>query len=119
VEPGQELLQKWEARADRFHPRMEITCDGLMLGAGTILAKMTRDQRGGPRLALDDEPRAMALLTTAYEQPIAPHVLRKVRRACELWNADEKASLIFISPMRICRSVMKTGVASVRGGRAS
>jgi hypothetical protein len=70
---------------------MEITGDGLMLGAGTILAKMTRDRRGGPRLALDDEPRAMALLTTAYEQPIAPHVLRKVRRACELWNADEKA----------------------------
>jgi len=48
---------------------MEITSDGLTLGAGTVLAKMARDRRGAARLALDDEPRAMALLATAYEQP--------------------------------------------------
>jgi hypothetical protein len=93
VEPGQELLQKWYERVGNghLHPRMEITGVGLMLGAGTILAKMTRDGRDAPRLALDNEPRAMALLATAYEQPIAPYVLTKVRRACELWNAGEKA----------------------------
>ncbi|MFZ3328682.1 MAG: hypothetical protein WA231_23615, partial [Methylocella sp.] len=48
---------------------MEITSDGLTLGAGKVLAKMARDRRGPARLALDDEPRAMALLATAYEQP--------------------------------------------------
>jgi hypothetical protein len=91
VEPRQELLQKWEARAGRFHPRMEITSDGLMLGAGTLLAKMAQEERGRPLLALDDEPRVMALLATAYEQPVDPYILTKMRRACELWNADEKA----------------------------
>jgi hypothetical protein len=93
VEPGQELLQKWYERVGNghLHPCMEITGVGLMLGAGTILAKMTRDGRGGPTLALDDAPRAMALLATAYERPVEPYVLAKLQRACELWNADEKA----------------------------
>jgi hypothetical protein len=91
VEPGQELLQKWDERRGRFHPRMEITSEGLMLGVGTVLAKMAQDESGRSRLVLDDEPRAIALLATAYEQPVEPHVLRKVQRACELWNADEKA----------------------------
>jgi hypothetical protein len=44
-----------------------------------------------PSLALDDEPRIVALLATAYEQPVGPQVLAKIRRACELWNAGEKA----------------------------
>jgi hypothetical protein len=35
--------------------------------------------------------RAMALLATAYERPVEPYVLAKLQRACELWNADEKA----------------------------
>ncbi len=91
MEPGQELLRKWEARAGRFHPRMEITSDGLMLGAGTLLAKIAQVERGRPRLGIDDEPRVMALLATAYERPVDPYVLTKMRRACELWNADEKA----------------------------
>ncbi|MGA9488122.1 MAG: hypothetical protein WBV25_13780 [Methylocella sp.] len=91
MKPRQELLQKWEARAGRFHPRMEITSDGLMLGAGTLLAKMAQDERGRPRLGIDDEPRAMALLATAYERPVDPYVLIKMQRACELWNADERA----------------------------
>ncbi|MGH6811919.1 MAG: hypothetical protein ACREDM_06065 [Methylocella sp.] len=70
---------------------MEITGEGLTRGAGTVLAKMARDGRGAPRVALDDGPRAMALLATAYERPVAAHVLGKMRRACDLWNAGEKA----------------------------
>jgi hypothetical protein len=35
VEPTQELLQKWDARAHR--PRMEVTDEGLTLGTGTVL----------------------------------------------------------------------------------
>ncbi len=89
VAQTQELLQEWEGR--RVRPRMEITGEGLMLGAGTILAKTTRAERGAPRLALDDKARAMALLVTAYERPIAPYVLEKIGRAAELWNEGEKA----------------------------
>jgi hypothetical protein len=44
---------------------MEISGEGLVLGAGTTLAKMVRDERGAPTLALDDEPRVLALLATA------------------------------------------------------
>jgi hypothetical protein len=84
-----ELLRKWEGR--RVHPRMEITGDELMLGAGTILAKMMRVERGAPRLSLSDEARAMALLATAYERLISPYVLEKIGRAAELWNEGEKA----------------------------
>ncbi|MGH6839986.1 MAG: hypothetical protein ACREDT_14555, partial [Methylocella sp.] len=37
------------------------------------------------------EPRALALLATAYERPVEAHVLWKMRRACDLWNEGEKA----------------------------
>ena len=89
--PGQALLRKWDERVARLHPRMEITSEGLMLGAGTILAKMIENRRGTPTFAFDDEPRAMALLSTAYERPVDPFVLKKMQRACELWNEGEKA----------------------------
>jgi hypothetical protein len=48
VEQTQKLLQKWDDRARRF-PRMETTGEGLMLGAGTVLAGMARDKRGAAR----------------------------------------------------------------------
>ncbi len=70
---------------------MEISGEGLMLGAGTVLAGMARDERGRPRLALDDEPRVLALIATAYERPVEDYVLAKMRRAVELWNEGEKA----------------------------
>ncbi len=70
---------------------MEISGGGLTLGAGTMLAWMGQDERGRPRLALDDEPRAMALLATAYGRPVETYVLAKMRRAAELWTEGEKA----------------------------
>ncbi len=86
---GQELLQKWDARARR--PRMEISGEGLTLGAGMVLAGMAKDERGRPRLALDDAPRALALLATAYDRPVDVRLLAKLRRVAELWNDGEKA----------------------------
>jgi hypothetical protein len=91
VEQPQQLAQKWDARARRLRPRMEITGEGLTLGAGTVFAKMARDGRGRPRLSLDDEPRALALLVTAYERPVEACVVAKLRRACERWIEGEKA----------------------------
>ena len=84
MEQTQELLQKWDDRARRLYPRMEISGEGLMLGAGTVLAGMAKDERGRPRLALADEPRALALLATAYELPVDVRLLAKLRRATEL-----------------------------------
>ncbi|MGA9214364.1 MAG: hypothetical protein WBZ54_03615, partial [Methylocella sp.] len=91
MEQTQELLQKWDARARRQYPCMEISGEGLMLGAGTMLAGTAKDERGRPCLALDDEPRALALLATAYDRPVETYVLAKMRRAAELWNEGEKA----------------------------
>jgi hypothetical protein len=91
VEQTQQLLQKWDVRARRLRPRMEISREGLTLGAGTVLAGEAKDERGRPRLALDDEPRALALLATAYERPVDVRLLAKLRRAAELWSDGEKA----------------------------
>ncbi len=91
MQPGQEILRKWDAREACLHPRMEMTCDGLVLGAGAVLAKMAPDKKGASRVALDDEPRAIALLATAFERPIDLRVLAKISHACELWNDGEKA----------------------------
>ncbi|MFZ0507253.1 MAG: hypothetical protein WBD78_01290 [Methylocella sp.] len=82
---------KWDDRARRQCPRMEITGEGLTIGAGTVLAGIARDERGRPRLALSDEPRAVALLATAYDRPEDARLLAKLRRAAELWNDGEKA----------------------------
>ncbi|MGH6845594.1 MAG: hypothetical protein ACRECU_12945 [Methylocella sp.] len=78
-------------RARGRHPRLEITGEGLMLGAGTVLADMAQDERGRPCLVLRDEPRVMALLATAYEQPVEPYVLAKLGRACEHWTEGDTA----------------------------
>src|SRR5215813_5042866 len=91
VQTAQEILCKWDKRAARLCPSMEITSEGLALGAGTILAKASRGRGGDPKLALHNGPRVMALLATAYERPIGPHVLAKIERACVLWSDGEKA----------------------------
>ncbi|HYP57751.1 MAG TPA: DUF4258 domain-containing protein [Beijerinckia sp.] len=93
MEPKDELLQAWEAYAHRgrFRPAPEITDEGLVLGAGTFLARVGQDERGRQRLILDDEQRILALLSTAYERPVTPHIVTKLRRAAELWNGGEKA----------------------------
>jgi len=70
---------------------MEIYREGLTLGEGTVLAGMAKDERGRPRLALRDEPRALALLATAYDRPVEACVVAELRRACERWTEGEKA----------------------------
>jgi hypothetical protein len=49
------------------------------------------DGRRAPKVALDDEPRALALLPTAYDRPVGAYVIGRMRRACDLWNEGEKA----------------------------
>ncbi|MGH6796435.1 MAG: hypothetical protein ACREDH_14860 [Methylocella sp.] len=92
MQPERELLQKWEARNvyGRFHPGLEIGTEGLVLGAGTLLAKAAADSRGRPHLAID-EPRVMAPIAAAYGKPVAPYVIARLRRAAELWVEGEKA----------------------------
>jgi hypothetical protein len=93
VRTVEEIRQRWSerSRAGALHPHLEITGEGLVLGAGTILAKMGGDSKGSLELSLDDERRIMAILATAYGRPLQAHVLAKMRRAAELWNGGDKA----------------------------
>jgi hypothetical protein len=71
---------------------MTITEKGLVLGAGTILAKMTWRDGYPPELALDGaEERIVALLTVAYRQPIEPRVFARIRLASEHWGRGERS----------------------------
>lgn|GEM_PF-7119971 len=64
------LQRRWSERSRyALGSQIAITSEGLVLG-GTILAKMARNKDGAPVLSLNDEPRIMAVLATAYEQPI-------------------------------------------------
>lgn len=93
MQTAEALRRRWSerSRAGALHSQMEITSEGLLLGAGTILAKMGGDTKGAPALSLDDEQRIMAVLATAYGRPVEVHVLTKMRRAAALWNEGEKA----------------------------
>lgn len=88
----EEISAAWERKSlNGSHERMEFTNKGLALGAGTLLSKMRADQSGQDKLHLADERCVLAMLSTAYEQPVDPHALTKIRRAVELWNGGEKA----------------------------
>jgi hypothetical protein len=70
----------------------EIDDDGLILGAGTILARMTRDAFGAPVLAVqEDEDRLLALLAAAHGRPASPELQRHLESASDYWRRGEKA----------------------------
>lgn len=78
------------ARSRPIHDSMAITEEGLVLGAGTVLAKARVDRCGRPALAIDDaEPRILALLAVAYGKAVDPTVLDHIRRASEQWRRGE------------------------------
>jgi hypothetical protein len=94
-----------------FHRAMTFTQGGLVLGRGTLLAAFAKEGggkgwRGTSHLTLDGhETRVLSLLTVAYGEPVAENVIEKIRRAGELWCADEKMlaqlHLIFIGLPKI------------------
>jgi hypothetical protein len=71
---------------------VEIGDAGLVLGAGTVLARMARDPFGSPILGLEEDcDRLLALLAAAYGRPASPDVLRHVEGASSYWRRGEKA----------------------------
>jgi hypothetical protein len=88
-----ELKTEWEAvkRAAPMHHSLEIADDGLMLGAGTALVRMTRDRFGTPMLDLaGSKDRILALLALAYERKIPIAVLGHIERAAKHWMQGER-----------------------------
>ncbi len=78
------------ARSRPVHLSMTLTDEGLVLGAGTVLAKAGFDQWGRFELALNGaEQRILALLAVAYGRPVSPSVLDNIRRASQQWSRGE------------------------------
>ena len=69
---------------------MTFTEEGLVLGAGTVLAKASSNHSGRPAVAIDNaEERVLALLAVAYGKDADPSVLDHIRRASEEWSRGE------------------------------
>lgn len=84
VSPDQ-LRAEWtdRVRLGPIYCVMTIVGDGLVLGAGTVLAKMDGSAAPTAGLALDEaaEEHLLALLAAAYGRPVERRVLGNIRRA--------------------------------------
>jgi len=88
-EVAREDRAEW-ARRHMVHPVMTFTKEGLVLGAGTVLAKAGADRWSRPTLVIDGAgERILTLLAVAYGKPIDPAVLGHVRRASEQLSRGE------------------------------
>ena len=89
------------ATAEQFERRLwfrpishavEINEDGLVLGAGTILARMGVDPSGAQILAFDeDQPRLFALLAAAYGRSAPSDLPIHLESAARFWKRGDKA----------------------------
>jgi hypothetical protein len=91
---GDALEERFEKRA-RSRPiayAAEIGDDGLVLGAGTILTRMTGDSQGESALDLEEsEDRVIALLAAAHGRPMSADLPRHLDEAFAHWRRGEKA----------------------------
>ncbi|MGB6176258.1 MAG: hypothetical protein WBF43_07955, partial [Methylocella sp.] len=79
---------------------LAFTEAGLVLGAGTVVAPMSRD--GGWTLDLSGEDRILALLAVAFSGQVNPAVLAKLRRAAEVWaQGDKSLAQILLEYLRL------------------
>jgi hypothetical protein len=88
------LRKRFDARLSQraINYAVEINDAGLVFGAGTVLARMTRDERGEAVLDVDaDSQRIFALLAAAYGRPVSLDVFRHIEGASEQWRRGDKA----------------------------
>src|ERR1700730_4311562 len=71
----------------RFQGRMTLTGRGLILSAGTLLAKL--DDKALPVEA--EQERIWTLLAVAYGEKISPTVLGSLRRVAKHWQGGDKS----------------------------
>jgi hypothetical protein len=87
------LEAKWTVQVSSrpLKHRPEITEEGLVLGAGTMLASVARDATGIFKLVLDgEEERIVALLSIACGQNLPASVITGLRKASDCWSRDDK-----------------------------
>jgi len=101
---AEDLGKAWRAQkaAVPFDPTMTFRRDGLVLGAGSILAPAEYDDHSR-KICLDGrEARLLALLSAAYGRKIDAGVLRHVRRGALRWSeGDEPAATLHLALTRL------------------
>ena len=70
-----------------YQGRMTLTGQGLVLGAGTLLAKL--DDNALPIEA--DQERIWTLLSVAYGEKISPAMFGSLRRVAKHWHGGDKS----------------------------
>jgi hypothetical protein len=75
------FIDEWQrAREGGIKRHLTLTDDGLLLGAGTVIAK--RQDDGGMACAIDGrEDEILALVGVAYDTAISPSLISHLRRA--------------------------------------
>jgi hypothetical protein len=85
----EQLRNAWHARKRLvpISPVLNLTLEGLLLGAGTVVVPAN-----GPRRLQGlrgQEARVLALLSAAYGKAIAPSVLGNIERAAKAWSEGD------------------------------
>ena len=85
-----EVREAWKVRTGRtpIESTMALTADGLLLGAGTVLANWRPGRQNGLDLPIGGEQRLLALLSIAYGTGVSPGVLGNIRRAASDWSQE-------------------------------
>jgi hypothetical protein len=130
---AEQLRDEWRAR-ERFartHPVMTFASEGLILGAGTILAPAEGVRR--LKSLKGQEQRILALLAAAYGKAVSSSVLGNIERAGRAWSVGDDClayihlahaglhSLVDIESaarrLSIVDAVMKAGVGAPQFSR--
>lgn len=98
----EQLRNAWHAR-ERFvpiSPVLNLTPEGLLLGAGTVVVPAN-----GPRRLQGlrgQEARVLALLSAAYGKAVAPSVVGNITRAAKAWSeGDDCLAYIHLAHARL------------------
>jgi hypothetical protein len=100
--PHEQLRNAWHARkrAVPISPVLNLTLEGLVLGAGTVMVPADGPRR--LRSMRGQESRVLALLSAPYGKAIAPSVLGNIERAAKAWSeVDDCLAYIHLAHARL------------------
>ena len=98
----EQLRNAWHARksAVPISPVLNLTPEGLVLGAGTVMVPAVGPRR--LRSMRGQERRVLALLSAAYGKAVAPSVLGNIERAAKAWSeGDDCLAYIHLAHARL------------------
>src|SRR5580704_13236877 len=98
----EQLRNAWHARKRvvPISPVLNLTPEGLVLGAGTVMVPAVGPRR--LRSMRGQETRVLALLSAAYGKAVAPSVLGNIERAAKAWSeGDDCLAYIHLAHARL------------------